>query len=59
MELKQYAVHMEWDSYPGSTFRETSTTWEDAYSEQDARNRARSKHGHNKGFKIKFVVKES
>lgn len=58
MKLEQYAVHMEWDSYPGSPFRETSTTWVDAYSEQDARNRARRQHGHHGGFEIKFVSKE-
>ena len=58
MELKEYAAHMEWDSYEGSLFRETSTTWEHAYDEQDARNRACSKYGHHKGFEIKFVVKE-
>jgi len=58
MELAQYAVHMEWDSYPGSLFRETSTAWLDAYSEQDARNRAHLQYGHHKGFQIKFVNKE-
>lgn len=59
MKLEQYAVHVEWDSYPGSLFRETSTRWIYAYSEQDARNCAQSQCGHHKGFEIKFVARHS
>ena len=58
MELEQYAVYMEWDSYPGSPFRETSTAWIYAYSEQDVCSRARSQYGHHKGFEIKFVSRD-
>ena len=58
MKLKQYAVRMEWDSYEGSPFRETSTMRVSAYDEQDARARVASLQGHHKGFEIKFVNEE-
>lgn len=58
MKLKQYAVYIEWDSYSGSQFRETSTAWVYTCDEQDARRRARAQHRHHKGFEIKFVDEE-
>lgn len=58
MPLKRYVIYMEWDSYEGSLFKETSTTWIHAYDKQDAENRARSTHGNNKGFIIKDIYED-
>ena len=51
-ELKSYEVNMEWDSYEGSPYKETHTSWYDAYNEFDARCRANNQFGYKKGFKI-------
>lgn len=52
---KEYEVGMSWDSYEGSLFRETSTTWPYAQSSEEAKEKARSQFGHNKGFRIEYV----
>lgn len=52
---KEYQVGMSWDSYKDSLFRETSTTWPYAYSEDEAKQMAISEFGHNKGFQIEYV----
>ena len=56
MGYEEYQIGMSWDSYEGSLYRETSTTWKYAYSSQDAEQQARSEFGSNKGFKIEYVT---
>jgi len=53
--MNEYAVYMEWDSYEGSLFMETRTTWVCAFNEQEAIQKATSQFGSNKGFRIKWV----
>lgn len=50
--MKEYTVYMKWDSYPGSLFVETHTSWYTAYSRDEAESRARAQYGHHKGFRI-------
>lgn len=50
--MKEYIVHMQWDSYEGSPFVETHTAWYLAYSQEDAENKAKNQFGGYKGFKI-------
>lgn len=50
--MKEYTVYMQWDSYEGSLFVETHTGWYMASSQEDAESKARTQHGHKKGFKI-------
>lgn len=50
--MKEYTVYMQWDSYEGSLFVETHTSWYYALSQSDANQKASSQYGHNKGFKI-------
>lgn len=50
--LKEYTVYMEWDSYEGSLFMETHASPIMAHSRQDAKDRASSQYGHQKGFRI-------
>lgn len=52
--MQQYTVHMEWDSYKGSLFKETHTSWYFANSQDDANRQATNQYGFHKGFKIKF-----
>jgi hypothetical protein len=52
--MKQYTVYMQWDSYEGSLFVETSTAWYFASSQDDANNQARNQYGYHKGFKVMF-----
>jgi len=54
-EYKEYQVGMSWDSYEGSLFRETCTTWPTASSREEAIQTAWSEFGHNKGFVIEYV----
>ncbi len=53
----EYAVYMQWDSYEGSLFVETSTTWVFALSSDEAKSKACNQFDHNKGFKIVDVCK--
>jgi len=55
MAYREYEVGMSWDSCEGSQYRETSTTWPYAQSNQEASQEASSQFGHNKGFKIEYV----
>ena len=50
--MKEYAVYMQWDSYEGSLFVETHTSWIFANSQDEANSIARSQYGYHKGFKI-------
>jgi hypothetical protein len=50
--MKEYTVYMQWDSYEGSLFNETYTSWYYASSKSDANSQARAQFGHNKGFII-------
>lgn len=54
MEYKNYQIGMSWDSYEGSLYRETATTWIDAYSAEEAKEKACSEFSHNKGFRIEY-----
>jgi len=56
MGYKEFEVGMSWDSYEGSQYRETSTTWPYACSENEARQKATSQFSHNKGFRIEYVL---
>jgi len=55
MGNKEYEVGMSWDSCEGSQYRETSTTWKYAYTEDEAKQKAMSEFGRNKGFRIEYV----
>jgi hypothetical protein len=46
----KYTVYMQWDSYEGSLFNETYTSW--CFIKSDANSQARAQFGHNKGFII-------
>ena len=50
--MKEYTIYMQWDSYEGSLFVETHTSWITAFSRNDAEQKVRSQYGHHKGFKI-------
>jgi len=52
---REYEVGMSWDSYEGSLFRETRTTWPYAASREEAEQRAISQFGNNKGFRIEYI----
>jgi hypothetical protein len=49
--MKEYTVYMQWDSYEGSLFNETYTSWYYVIK-SDANSQARAQFGHNKGFII-------
>jgi len=52
---KEYEVHMQWDSYEGSPFVETRTTWVTALNNYEAEQKARNQFSQHKGFKITDV----
>lgn len=56
--MDNYQIGMQWDSYEGSPFVETNTTWVDAYDEYEAKEKARSEFGHHKGFQINYADKQ-
>ena len=53
--MKEFVVYMEWDSYDGSPFKETHTSWYNAYDKQDAGNKARNQYRNRKGFRITSI----
>jgi len=52
---KEFQVGMSWDSYEGSLFRETYTTWIYAYTKEEAKQKVSAQFSHNKGFRIEYV----
>jgi len=50
--MKEYAVYMQWNSYDGSLFVETHTSWYYVSSKDEANQKAKNQYGHHKGFKI-------
>lgn len=50
--MNEYEIYMQWDSYEGSPFVETHYVIRNGYDVYEAKEKATSEFGHNKGFKI-------